>query len=116
MIVGTTSIDYEIIKEFVGMPESLVQYVEDMVPSWAKHISGITDNQKYYVALHIRKMLSIPYKQRVELTDALTLGIHISGVISSVVSITDIINACDKKSLIEMLKLRLKDNERGRSL
>lgn len=104
MIVGTTSIEFEDIRKFINKPNDLVEYVTTLVPTWARHIDCLVHNQRFYVAIHIRGMLTIPYKQRVEMTKALTSGIRIKGVISSFTSIYDIIDLCDKELLVEMLK------------
>ena len=112
MIVGTTNIDYSILKSFVGKPEDLVAYVESLVPTWARHIPAIVYNQRFYIAIHLRKVLTIPYKPRMELVNALVKDINIQGVMSNFTAITDIISVCDKTALVEMLKMRLADNER----
>lgn len=104
MLIGYTTVDYEALKKFVNNPDDIVTYVISQIPIWARHIDGICDNQRYYIALHLRKVLTIPYKQRTELVDALTRGIYLRGVCTNFVSITDIVNACDKESLIAMLK------------
>lgn len=111
MLVGTTAINYEELKEFAGKPKELVTYVCGLVPTWARNIPNIVANQRFYVALHIRKILTLPYQVRTDMVNALVEGINLSGVISNVVSITDIIDMCDKKALAEMLKLEIQ-NER----
>lgn len=107
MIIGTTNIDYSIIKSFVGKPDDLVTYVENLVPTWARHVPSIVHNQRFYIAIHVRKVLTIPYKQRMELVNALIENINIQGIMSNFTAITDVINVCDKEALVEMLKMRL---------
>ena len=104
MIVGTTEINYADLKLFVGKHEELVVYVENLVPIWARHIKCLAHNQRFYVAIHLRGVLSIPYKQRIAMCEALIDGINVRGVMSSFTSITEILDVCDKKSLVEMLK------------
>ena len=107
MVIGESKIDYDVLKSFIGRPAELVVYVESLVPKWARHVPSITYNQRFYVAIHLRAVLTIPYKQRMELVDALVDGISIHGIMSSFTPIEDIINVCNKDDLVEMLKMRL---------
>lgn len=111
MIVGTTKVDYAVLKSFVGKPRELVVYTESLVPSWARHIDCIVNNQRFYIAIHLRKVLTIPYKQRMELVNALIENINIRGVMSSFTSIYDILDMCNKDDLVSMLKMRLLEND-----
>lgn len=104
MIVGTTNIDYEDIKLLVGKPEELIIYAESLVPVWARHITCLAHNQRFYIAIHLRRVLSIPYKLRIEMCEALISGINVRGVMSSFTSITEILDVCNKEMLVEMLK------------
>ncbi|MCM1219038.1 MAG: hypothetical protein NC548_31535 [Lachnospiraceae bacterium] len=65
-------------------------------------------NQRYFVAIHLRNVLSIPFKQRKEMVEALVDGISITGDMSCFISITDILDACDKQKLSKMLEMKLK--------
>lgn len=111
MLVGTTNIDYGTIKEFANQPEDLVRYVENHIPVWARHIPCLAHNQRFYVALHLRNVLTLPFKTRKEMTDALIDGINIRGLMSSFTSITDILDACDKDALLQMLYLEVEKSE-----
>lgn len=104
MIVGTTNINYSEIKLFAGKPDDLVIYVEGLVPIWARHIHCLAHNQRFYVAIHLRKVLSIPYKVRMEMCEALISGISVRGIMSSFTSVTEILDICDKEMLVRMLK------------
>ena len=104
MIIGTAVIDYEKLKSFEGRPEELITYVESLVPVWAKHIDGIVDNQKFYIAIHLRKVLTLSYKPRMELVEALTNSINIHGVISQFTPIDELVSSCDKEKLALLLK------------
>ena len=109
MVVGTTHIDYDVLKSFKGRPQDLVIYVENLVPIWARHIKCLAQNQRFYVAIHLRGVLTIPYQVRMELVNALVEGIRIQGIVSSFTSITEIVDVCDKHALSEMLKQRIRD-------
>lgn len=111
MIVGTTYIDYEVLKSFVGRPQDLVVYVENLVPSWARHIKCLTQNQRFYVAIHLRGVLTIPYQVRMELVNALIEGISVRGIISSFTSITEIVDVCNKDALAQMVKQKINDGK-----
>lgn len=107
MLVGTTNINYKELKTFANNPQDLVYYVDNLVPIWARHIKGITDNQRYFVAIHLRDVLSLPYKTRMSMVDVLVKDITLTGVMSGFTSITDIVDACDKDSLIHMIERKL---------
>lgn len=104
MVVGTTFIDYNKINTFVGHPNQFRDWVDSLVPCWAQHIPGIIDNQRYYIAIHLRQVISIPYVQRMHLIEPLITNIQIKGSVDDFVAITDIINMCDTKLLVEALK------------
>lgn len=113
MIVGTTNLNYDELKTYVNKPQELPAYCENLVPLWARHIEPIVLNQRYYVAINIRNMLSIPYKQRMEMLEPLLKGLTVKGVISSFTSIAEIINVCDKKALAHMVQLKMSDERQG---
>lgn len=104
MIVGTTFIDYNKINTFIGRPREFCDWVDSLVPKWARHITSIKDNQRYYIAIHLRQVISIPYVRRMELINPLIDGIHVRGSIDEFVAITEILDACDLPSLIVAVK------------
>lgn len=110
MIIGENTINYDALRSYSHNPEGLVTYVRNLIPLWAIHIPHIEDNQRYYVALHLRKVLSIPYKLRKEMVETLVAGIHIAGSVSGFVTIHDIVSACDRDKLLEAL---LDEDDRG---
>lgn len=104
MVVGTTYIDYNKVSSFVGHPNQFVDWVDSLVPKWAQHIAGLKDNQRYYMAIHVRKVISIPYVQRMQLIEPLIDGIHVCGSVDGFISITDILSDCNKELLIAAIK------------
>jgi hypothetical protein len=110
MIIGDAKIDYENLKRFVGRPDDLVTYAENQVPIWARHIKCLAQNQRFYIAIHLRGVLTISYKVRMELVNALVDGIIIKGVISTFTPINDIIDTCNKEALIAMIEQRIENN------
>lgn len=111
MVVGSCNLDFKELKRNMSTPSRIVEYSDSLVPIWAKHVKGIIDNQRYFVALNIRKMTSIPYAKRKSLTNALTYNIRITGVSSAVTSISDMVDNCDKALLVELIKMELKKND-----
>lgn len=105
--MGTLQLDYKRLKTFANNPDALISYVEDLVPIWARHIPGIVENQRYYVAVHLRNVLSLPYKTRMSMVEALTRDISLSGVMSGFTGITDIVDSCDKEMLARMIERKL---------
>lgn len=111
MIIGNAEINYEELREYRSRPNELIQYVENTIPCWARDIPSIKDNQRYYVAIHLRKMLTLSYKERMVMVECLTTNIKIRGVIFSFTPIQELIDVCNKEQLILMLKEVL-SNER----
>lgn len=104
MLVGKAEFDYAYIKENIQNPQRVVDYVESLVPTWAKHINGITDNQKYYAALRVRNAISIPYKQRTAVVEALMRGTTVTGLIYQVVTIEQVLAACNTEAMCKLLE------------
>ena len=105
MIVGSTKVNFDELRHYIGKPLELVAYAESLVPTWARHMKPLLGNQRYYLALHVRKMLTLSYQQRKVMTDALTNGIKLHGNLSEFVSITEIVQSCD----LEVLSIMLRD-------
>lgn len=108
MLIAEKTIDYEVIHQLSNKPSSIVTYIESLVPRWASHIEGITDNQRFYAAIHIRKMLTIPYPIRNAIVEALVKDICINGVVYDFVTINDLIEMCNKELLACMIEEQLK--------
>lgn len=111
MIIGRKEIDYVALRAYQFKIGELVPYVEQLVPKWARNIKGITDNQKYYVAIHLRNVLTIPFKTRRDMLDALLYGVNISGICTYFIDIHDIVKSCDTDILRECLKEKLQDGK-----
>lgn len=111
MIIAERKLDYSYLKDNISNTEKIVDYAIGLVPKWARHIESVVDNQRYYVAIHLRNMLSIPYKLRSNATNKLIDGITISGMMSDFVTIDEILNECNKEQLVQAL-LWSKRNEK----
>lgn len=104
MLIGDNTIHFETLKSFTHNKKALVDYVEGLVPKWAKHIPGIVDNQRYYIALHLRNVKTIDYTTKMEMVEALVDGIHVRGSAKGFVTIHDVIERTNKQALIEVLR------------
>lgn len=104
MIIGSDRIDYKTLLCFRYNQKGLVNYAESLVPIWLRHIRPIVDNQRYYVAIHVRNLKSVPYKEREVMINALVDGIRLQGAMNCFFTVTELLNACDLKSLIAMLE------------
>lgn len=109
MVIGTNSLNFDVIKTFVNHPEDIVAYCDNTVPLWAQHVDAIIKNQRYFMAINIRNMLTIPFRDRQRLIDYLTKGVTIKGVVTEFVCITDVVEACNKKQLLRVLEEYAKD-------
>ncbi len=103
MLIFTNKVDWEKVKKFTYNPESALKYVDSLVPEWARHIQNIQNNQRYFVAVYMRNVYSIPYKDRMNLVKVLTDGISLSGLSTGFVALDELIDACDKETLKQAL-------------
>lgn len=104
MLVFTMSIDTGYIKQHQMDPNSIVDYAISLVPNWAAHIRGIVDNQRYYVAVKVRNMLTLPYKTREAITTALITNISLFGMLNDFVALDEVLALCDKERLVDALR------------
>lgn len=104
MIVGTATIRDEDIKRVVNSDSDIIDFSNSLIPTWARHIKGVSDNQRYIVAVYLRNVSTIPYKKRKPLIDKLLCDIALTGVANSLCTITDIVNMCDKAKLVDALR------------
>ena len=109
MIIGTQVVKTDELLVYVDNPTGLVAFVEDLVPVWARHISCLAHNQRFYTAIHLRNVLTLPYKVRMSMATTLLSGIQVRGIMSSFTPITDILDICDKEALIKMLEQEVSD-------
>lgn len=109
MIVGTLDLDFDKIHDCTEHVSELCDYSDSLVPKWARHITPIVHNQRYYVAIHVRNMLTIPYKKRKEMFNELIADIHLKGVMSEFIPISDILAECDKELLCSAIQERFRN-------
>lgn len=111
MIIGKKEIDYKALRTYQNRISELVDYVDKMIPNWAYHIKGIHENQRYYVAIHLRNVLTIPYKVRKEMLDTLIRGINISGKCDCFIDVHDIVLKCNTDVLRDCLKEKIENGK-----
>lgn len=104
MLIFTKNLDWERLKRNSNHPERVIELVNGSIPAWASYIRNIQNNQRYYAAVYLRNVLSIPFKVRMGLVNALTDGISVSGLTSYFVSLEELIDYCDKEALAKALE------------
>lgn len=109
MLIGTKDLNFEYIKQHQSEPDSIVNYALSLVPKWAVHIRGIVANQRYYVAVKVRNMLTIPYKTREAITNRLIEDISLYGMINDFVSLDELLSECNTEKLVEALRRNRND-------
>lgn len=104
MIVGTKYINLEELAEHIKKGANLDIYCLSLVPKYLQHITPIVMNQKYVVALHIRKIESIPYKIRKEKCETLLSSIHLTGVPTQLIDMGDIMCRVDVDKIVRYIE------------
>lgn len=104
MIVGTKDINLEELAKHVKRYDTLETYCLSLVPKYLQHWSEIVMNQKYLVALSIRKLEAIPYKVRKDTSERLLKGIHITGVPTHLVDIDDMMCMVNVDNLMRYIE------------
>lgn len=95
MIVGTKDVEYSAIRAHCTDVETLSNYCEMLVPRIIRHDKRIVNNQKYYIAMIVRTMQSIPWNRRKELYEGLLRGVSVTGVINTIYDFNDVLNDID---------------------
>lgn len=108
MLVGTKQINSSELRKACKLGEDLVKYAMDLVPPPMRHIQAVVSNQKYLVALNVRNIIAIPWKQRKELCEYLLNGVYIKGVVDTIYDYKDILTEIDA----EQFKRYLDDTKR----
>lgn len=104
MIIGSKEIDYVKIKNLCAKPEELLQYCDSLVPAELRHQHAIVMNQRYYVALSIRQIKTLPYIVKKSASEYLLKEVSVTGVINVVYDYNDLLQHCDIVKLEKALK------------
>lgn len=105
MIVGRKDIDLTELTKSIS-ENKLQEYIMSLIPPIVKDSEEILNNQKYLVALHIRKYVNINFYVKKDLCNNLLKDIEIFGVINELYDINDIISSCN---MSELLKFAFKE-------
>lgn len=105
MIVGEKFIDIQDLLQHCKNADKLKRYTINLVPKFLRGNKNIVDNQKYLVALEVRKLKSLNYYKKKYLTDELLKGITIHGSLNFLYSFDDILMDVD----IDKLKIMLEE-------
>lgn len=100
MIVFDTEMNWKYIYSLSVSPSALVEYVENFVPTWARCVPRILDNQRYMVAVRLNQSLAVPYKVKQPYIIALQEHIRVSGLVNVFTPLTTLIESTDKEALI----------------
>lgn len=89
MVVGS-NVDRNRLMRASSSLESLIEYSDNLVPSCLRHIPELLQNQRYFVAIELRNIKSIPFSKRNELANALLKGIYVSGTFDEIIFIDEV--------------------------
>lgn len=103
MIIGTKDVAAEDVRKHCGNVETLRQYCELLVPRILRHDKRILANQKYYVALIVRDIKSIPFDRRRELYEGLLEGVAVTGLANEIYDWEDILAQIDINKLADFI-------------
>lgn len=104
MIVGTKDINLSELAECIQKGGALDSYSLSLVPKYLQHIPEIVMNQKYLVALNIRRIESIPYTIRSLRCEELLKGVYITGITDRLIDMDDIMCSVNADNLIRFIK------------
>lgn len=105
MIVGKKDIDLIELNKSIS-EDRLQEYIMSLIPPIVRNSEEILNNQKYLVALYIRKYIDINFYMKQEICNTLLKDIELFGVINEVYDINDIISSCN---ISELLKYAFKE-------
>lgn len=94
MLVGTRTFSADQIKE-ANSVGALKRLAERQVPLLFRHVKEIVDNQKYLLALEVRKVYSGDYNKWHSLCEGLLEGVRVTGGIHTIYTCYDLLNKCD---------------------
>lgn len=103
MLVGSDSIDFNRLKAMTSA-EQLSDFAVELVPPLFRHVKEIVDNQKYLIALNVRKMYKDDYNKWHPLCEELLADVRVTGGIHSICTCQDLLHECDTKILSKFLQ------------
>lgn len=103
MVVGTKIIPSNKLRQACGSVQELRAFSLKLVPRLLQHITSIVDNQRYLVAIELRKLEGIPYKRKKALTEGLLEGVSVKGTINTLVDFEDILSEVSIDKLLNAI-------------
>lgn len=101
MIVGTKKIDITELAKHCYTETELEEYVNSLVPTFLRHNLSIVNNQRYLVALYVRRLTSFSFDKRKRLCNKLVEGITIRGTVDSVIDFSDLLSKSDVDTIFK---------------
>jgi hypothetical protein len=103
MIVGTRVIPLSKLKEASHSPQALIEFSKELVPRPIRHIDAIVDNQRFLVAIALRKIKTIPYTKRSELCESLLQDVTVRGIVNELYDFEDLLRSINTDKLYRYL-------------
>lgn len=104
MIIGSKDVDAYDVREHCTSVPSLRQYSDSLVPRILSHNMQIINNQRYYIAMIVRTIVSIPYAERKSLYEGLLEGVGVTGCINEIYDFEDLVRDVDIERLADFVK------------
>ena len=102
MLVGTLNISSDEINKCKN-GDALIAYAERCVPSIFRHVTEIVHNQRYLLALTVRKLYKNDYNKWHPLCKELLKGVRVTGSVSTIYTCADLLEVCDMKVMKKFL-------------
>lgn len=112
MLIGRKTIDMNKLKQACSSPQRLIDWTISIIPPEVRHVRAIVDNQKYYVATHVRAFKSIPYPRKMQLCDSLLAGVEVKGVCNELYDYEDLLSHIDLQMFQTLLDMEEQDAKR----
>ena len=104
MIVGTKNINYEeIIRLALKEPHNLLTYIDNLVPPIVRHIPEIVNNQRYYIAIMLRKNSNLDYYNVKRICNIILDGVEVFGYAGVFIDIKEILSKCSISYILKRL-------------
>lgn len=103
MLVGTRNLPHDKIKEATTV-SALRKLAVSQVPLLFRHVKEIVDNQKYLLALEVRRIYKNDYNKWHGLCEGLLEGVKVTGSVHSIYTCYELINKCDFDLIAKFLE------------
>lgn len=100
MIIGTKVIDEQEIISLLRQGEDITSYVENLVPRLIR-TPEVVGNQRYYIALRLRKNKTLSYYQKAKFCEIILDGAKITGSVNNLIDFRDILGSVNMDKLMQ---------------